>query len=193
MHVMNCLSLVNDKENGAISVATGLMGEDPTAASHLPSPSAAPPPPAPCPLAGAPPAPPPPPGLPPPPPPPPPLPGPTPPLPPPLTNGHDSHGRKKRMRSFFWKTIPEEQVRGKTNIWTIAARPQYQIDTKTIEELFGQQEETKPQDTRSRSLKSSFKETKEEVRTEVQSFFSTMLWYKSCLAFVYLCLCRGPF
>ncbi|KAJ7407436.1 FH2 domain-containing protein 1 [Pitangus sulphuratus] len=67
------------------------------------------------------------------------------------------------MRSFFWKTIPEEQVRGKNNIWTIAARPQYQIDTKTIEELFGQQEETKPQDSRSRSSKSSFKETKEEV------------------------------
>ncbi|XP_009693883.1 PREDICTED: FH2 domain-containing protein 1, partial [Cariama cristata] len=85
------------------------------------------------------------------------------PLPPQLINGHDSHGKKKRMRSFFWKTIPEEQVRGKTNIWTIAARPQYQIDTKTIEELFGQQEETKPQDLRSRSLKSSFKETKEEV------------------------------
>uniref|UniRef100_A0A8C3LBB3 FH2 domain containing 1 n=2 Tax=Chrysolophus pictus TaxID=9089 RepID=A0A8C3LBB3_CHRPC len=89
MHVMNCLSLANDKENGALSV--------------------------------------------------------------------------KRMRSFFWKTIPEEQVRGKTNIWTIAARPQYQIDTKTIEELFGQQEETKPPDPRSRSLKASFKETKEEV------------------------------
>ncbi|NWS54606.1 FHDC1 protein, partial [Chunga burmeisteri] len=85
------------------------------------------------------------------------------PLPPQLINGHDNHGKKKRMRSFFWKTIPEEQVRGKTNIWTIAARPQYQIDTKTIEELFGQQEETKPQDLRSRSLKSSFKETKEEV------------------------------
>ncbi|KFP62748.1 FH2 domain-containing protein 1, partial [Cariama cristata] len=89
--------------------------------------------------------------------------GPNVPLPPQLINGHDSHGKKKRMRSFFWKTIPEEQVRGKTNIWTIAARPQYQIDTKTIEELFGQQEETKPQDLRSRSLKSSFKETKEEV------------------------------
>ncbi|NXD83579.1 FHDC1 protein, partial [Halcyon senegalensis] len=80
-----------------------------------------------------------------------------------LINGHDNHGKKKRMRSFFWKTIPEEQVRGKNNIWTIAARPQYQIDTKTIEELFGQQEETKPQDPRGRSLKSSFKETKEEV------------------------------
>ncbi|KFQ63648.1 FH2 domain-containing protein 1, partial [Pelecanus crispus] len=162
MHVMNCLSLVNDKENGAIPVATGLMNEDTTTASQLSQPAAAPPPP-PCPLTGAPPAPPLPPGMPPPPPPPPPLPGPNIPLPPQLINGHDNHGKKKRMRSFFWKTIPEEQVRGKNNIWTIAARPQYQIDTKTIEELFGQQEETKPQDTRSRSLKSSFKETKEEV------------------------------
>ncbi|NXE18635.1 FHDC1 protein, partial [Ardeotis kori] len=162
MHVMNCLSLVNDKENGAIPVATGLMNEDTTTASQ-PSEPAAPPAPAPCPLTGAPPAPPLPPGMPPPPPPPPPLPGPNVPLPPQLINGHDNHSKKKRMRSFFWKTIPEEQVRGKNNIWTIAARPQYQIDTKTIEELFGQQEETKPQDPRSRSLKSSFKETKEEV------------------------------
>ncbi|NXW87687.1 FHDC1 protein, partial [Alopecoenas beccarii] len=162
MHVMNCLSLVNDKENGAIPVATGLMSEDTTTASQLSQP-AAPPPAPPCPLTGAPPAPPLPPGMPPPPPPPPPLPGPSAPLPPQLVNGHDNHGKKKRMRSFFWKTIPEEQVRGKNNIWTIAARPQYQIDTKTIEELFGQQEETKPQDHRSRSLKSSFKETKEEV------------------------------
>ncbi|KFO60664.1 FH2 domain-containing protein 1, partial [Corvus brachyrhynchos] len=144
MHVMNCLSLVNDKENGAIPVATGLMSEDTTAAPQLSQPAASPPP-APCPLTGAP------------------LPGPNIPLPPQLVNGHDSHGKKKRMRSFFWKTIPEEQVRGKTNIWTIAARPQYQIDTKTIEELFGQQEEAKPQDSRNRSLKSSFKETKEEV------------------------------
>ncbi|NXD64576.1 FHDC1 protein, partial [Eolophus roseicapillus] len=162
MHVMNCLSLVNDKENGAIPVSTGLMNEDTTTAPQLSQP-AAPLPPPPCPLAGAPPAPPLPPVMPPPPPPPPPLPGPNVPLPPQLINGHDSHGKKKRMRSFFWKTIPEEQVRGKTNIWTIAARPQYQIDTKTIEELFGQQEETKPQDLRSRSLKSSFKESKEEV------------------------------
>ncbi|KFW75657.1 FH2 domain-containing protein 1, partial [Manacus vitellinus] len=162
MHVMNCLSLVNDKENGAIPVATGLMSEDTTTASQLSQPAASPPPP-PCPLTGAPPAPPLPPAMLPPPPPPPPLPGPNLPLPPQLINGHDNHGKKKRMRSFFWKTIPEEQVRGKNNIWTIAARPQYQIDTKTIEELFGQQEETKPQDSRSRSSKSSFKETKEEL------------------------------
>lgn len=170
MHVMNCLSLVNDKENGAIPVATGLMSDDTTAAPQLSQPAASPPP-APCPLTGAPPAPPLPPGMPPPPPPPPPLPGPNIPLPPQLVNGHDSHGKKKRMRSFFWKTIPEEQVRGKTNIWTIAARSQYQIDTKTIEELFGQQEEVKPQDSRNRSLKSSFKETKDEVRIKVKLLF----------------------
>lgn len=175
MHVMNCLSLVNDKENGAIPVATGLMSEDTTTASQLSQP-AAPPSPPPCPLTGAPPAPPLPPGVPPPPPPPPPLPGPSVPLPPQLVNGHDNHSKKKRMRSFFWKTIPEEQVRGKNNIWTIAARPQYQIDTKTIEELFGQQEETKPQDHRSRSLKSSFKETKEEVRIAVKSLFYITLY-----------------
>ncbi|NWV47348.1 FHDC1 protein, partial [Daphoenositta chrysoptera] len=162
MHVMNCLSLVNDKENGAIPVATGLMSEDTTTAPQLSQPAASQSP-APCPRTGAPSPPPLPPGMPPPPPPPPPLPGPNIPLPPQLVNGHDSHGKKKRMRSFFWKTIPEEQVRGKNNIWTIAARPQYQIDTKTIEELFGQQEEAKPQDSRNRSLKSSFKETKEEV------------------------------
>lgn len=71
------------------------------------------------------------------------------------------------MRSFFWKTIPEEQVRGKTNIWTLAARQQhhYQIDTKTIEELFGQQEDaTKPSlSRRGGPLNSSFKEAREEI------------------------------
>lgn len=172
MHVMNCLSLVNDKENGAIPVATGLMSEDTTTttAPEVSQPAASPPP-EPCPLAGAPPAPPLPPGMPPPPPPPPPLPAPSIPVPPQLLNGHDGHGKKKRMRSFFWKTIPEEQVRGKNNIWTIAARSQYQIDKKTVEELFGQQEEAKPQDSRSRSLKSSFKETKEEVRIKVKPLF----------------------
>uniref|UniRef100_A0A674KJ07 FH2 domain containing 1 n=1 Tax=Terrapene triunguis TaxID=2587831 RepID=A0A674KJ07_9SAUR len=161
MHVMNCLSLVNDKENGAISVATGLMIED-TTTEQVPPPPPAPPLPPPCSVTGAG-FTPPPPGVPPPPPPPPP-PGPTPPAPPQFINGHGPHSKKKRMRSFFWKTIPEEQVRGKTNIWTIAARrQQFQIDTKTIEELFGQQEETNPQGPRRRTSKSSFKDTKEEI------------------------------
>ncbi|KAL9852474.1 FH2 domain-containing protein 1 isoform 2-T3 [Geothlypis trichas] len=189
MHVMNCLSLVNDKENGAVPVATGLMSEDTTTAPQLSQPAASSPP-APCPLTGAPPAPPLPPGMPPPPPPPPPLPGPSVPLPPQLVNGHDSHGKKKRMRSFFWKTIPEEQVRGKNNIWTIAARPQYQIDTKTIEELFGQQEEAKPQDSRSRSLKSSFKETKEEVK-KLKAFDGDVSKLSQADSFMYL-LIRVP-
>lgn len=35
MHVMNCLSLANDKENGALSVAAGLMSEDPPAAINM--------------------------------------------------------------------------------------------------------------------------------------------------------------
>uniref|UniRef100_A0A8C0H9Z1 FH2 domain containing 1 n=1 Tax=Chelonoidis abingdonii TaxID=106734 RepID=A0A8C0H9Z1_CHEAB len=161
MHVMNCLSLVNDKENGAISVATGLMIED-TTTEPVPPPPPAPPLPPPCSVTSAG-FTPPPPGVPPPPPPPPP-PGPSPPAPPQFINGHGPHSKKKRMRSFFWKTIPEEQVRGKTNIWTIAARrQQFQIDTKTIEELFGQQEETNPQGLRRRTSKSSFKDTKEEI------------------------------
>lgn len=72
------------------------------------------------------------------------------------------------MRSFFWKTIPEEQVRGKTNIWTLAAKQQrhYQIDKKTIEELFGQQEDTSKASLprRGGSLNSSFRDAREEVR-----------------------------
>uniref|UniRef100_A0A8C8RUC3 FH2 domain containing 1 n=1 Tax=Pelusios castaneus TaxID=367368 RepID=A0A8C8RUC3_9SAUR len=163
MHVMNCLSLVNDKENGAISVATGLMIEDTTTEPQVPPPPPPPAPPLPPPCSctddGFPP---PAPGVPPPPPPPPP--GPATPAPPEFTNGHGPHSKKKRLRSFFWKTIPEEQVRGKTNIWTIAARQQkFQIDTKTIEELFGQQEETNLPGPRGRTSRSSFKDTKEEI------------------------------
>uniref|UniRef100_A0A096M2R3 FH2 domain-containing protein n=1 Tax=Poecilia formosa TaxID=48698 RepID=A0A096M2R3_POEFO len=50
--------------------------------------------------------------------------------------------KKRRVRSFFWKPIPEEKVRGKPNIWTLAVRQQqYQIDVRSVEELFGQQED----------------------------------------------------
>ncbi|XP_062964749.1 FH2 domain-containing protein 1 [Cynocephalus volans] len=167
MHVMNCVSLVSDKENGHIATAAGFMiGQTPPAASPAPPPP--PPPPPPCPYSGE--------GFPPCPPPPlpPPLPGgpPVPPPPPGLPptshmNGYSHLGKKKRMRSFFWKTIPEEQVRGKTNIWTLAARQQhhYQIDTKTIEELFGQQEDTTKSSLprRGGTLNSSFRDAREEI------------------------------
>ncbi|XP_053438978.1 FH2 domain-containing protein 1 isoform X2 [Nycticebus coucang] len=167
MHVMNCVSLVSDKENGTITTAAGFMiGQTPPPASPLPPPP--PPPPPPCPHLGE--------GFPPSPPPPlpPPLPGgppvpPPPPGPPPAShvNGYSHLGKKKRMRSFFWKTIPEEQVRGKTNIWTLAASQQhcYQIDTKTIEELFGQQEDPSKSSLprRGGTLNSSFRDTREEI------------------------------
>ncbi|XP_077381506.1 FH2 domain-containing protein 1 [Festucalex cinctus] len=73
-------------------------------------------------------------------PPPPPLPPPPPPPPPPVVS---RPGRKtRRVRSFFWKPIPEEKVRERPNIWTLAGRQQqYQIDVRSVEELFGQQEE----------------------------------------------------
>ncbi|XP_004685389.1 PREDICTED: FH2 domain-containing protein 1 [Condylura cristata] len=161
MHVMNCVSLVSDKENGHVASAAGLMiGQSPPP----PPPPSTPP----CAFPGA--------GLPPSPapPPPPPLPGgPTLPPPPPglppasHMNGYSHLGKKKRLRSFFWKTIPEDQVRGKTNIWTLAARKQhhYQIDAKTIEELFGQQEEPcKPAlPRRGGTLQSSFREARQEI------------------------------
>ncbi|XP_053559724.1 FH2 domain-containing protein 1 [Bombina bombina] len=151
MHVMNCVSLVNDKENGDCNVSvTELMLE------HSLPPPPPPPPPPPFPFQNS--------GFHAVPPPPPPLPG-APPPPPQLQNGHGHHGKKKRLRSFFWKTIPEEQVRGKTNIWTMAARQhQYQIDTKTIEELFGQHEDTKPGVVKQNgSTTPTFWETKEEI------------------------------
>ncbi|XP_029013246.1 FH2 domain-containing protein 1 [Betta splendens] len=72
-------------------------------------------------------------------PPPPPLP---PPPPPPPATAAPGGRRKRRVRSFFWKPIPEEKVRGKPNIWTMAVRQQqFQIDVRSVEELFGQQEE----------------------------------------------------
>lgn len=97
-----------------------------------------------------------------PPPPPPPLP------PPPQTQPHASR-KKRRVRSFFWKTIPEEKVRGKPNIWTLAVRQQqYQIDVRTVEELFGQQEEVRAQTSgghpRPGRSRGSFKESKDQVR-----------------------------
>ncbi|XP_026200233.1 FH2 domain-containing protein 1-like [Anabas testudineus] len=101
-----------------------------------------------------------------PPPPPPPLPPPPPPPLPPLLPGLGDLRKKKRVRSFFWKTIPEEQVKGRTNLWTQGrVQQQYQIDVQTIEELFGQndsQSNTKAAVTRGKN-RSSFRETKEEV------------------------------
>ncbi|XP_044040415.1 LOW QUALITY PROTEIN: FH2 domain-containing protein 1-like [Siniperca chuatsi] len=106
-----------------------------------------------------------------PPPPPPPLPPPPPPPLPPLFPGGDPVGglkkKKRRVRSFFWKTIPEDQVKGRANLWTQGrVQQQYQIDVQTIEELFGQndrQSNPKATPTRGGKTGSSFREAKEEV------------------------------
>ncbi|XP_062420475.1 FH2 domain-containing protein 1 [Pungitius pungitius] len=67
---------------------------------------------------------------------------PPPPLPPPPTSANHNARKKRRVRSFFWKPIPEEKVRGTPNIWTMAVRQQqYQIDVRSVEELFGQQDD----------------------------------------------------
>ncbi|KAM9836873.1 uncharacterized protein ACBR49_019288 [Aulostomus maculatus] len=101
----------------------------------------------------------------------PPTPPPLPPPPPPLLLGQrDPAGglrRKKRVRSFFWKTIPEEQVKGRANLWTQGSVQQkYQIDIHTIEELFGQgnsQSTAKATPSRGGKARSSFREARDEV------------------------------
>ncbi|XP_077081271.1 FH2 domain-containing protein 1 isoform X2 [Siphateles boraxobius] len=71
---------------------------------------------------------------------------PAPPLPPPLPVGIPVE-RKRRVRSFYWKPIPEDRVkqRDEPNLWTLG-RPggdtAFLIDTRAIEELFGQHEDT---------------------------------------------------
>ncbi|XP_064191377.1 FH2 domain-containing protein 1-like [Anguilla rostrata] len=149
MHVMNSMSLVNEREgcggkhlladSTAPPPVSTVPGDSPTPERPPPPPPSAPPPP-----------PPPPPGM-----------------------GNPVHGprKKRRVRSFFWKTIPEEKVRGKPNIWTMAVRQQqYQIDVRTVEELFGQQEEARsatPTGGRASSGsltgRGSNKETREEI------------------------------
>ncbi|XP_039996617.1 LOW QUALITY PROTEIN: FH2 domain-containing protein 1-like [Xiphias gladius] len=170
MHVMGSVSPANERqvfspqeEDVALAVVVPTSPlSTPLRFSDIEGDRTKPPPPA---LAPHPP--PPPPLLPPPPPPPPP-----PSSPPPLLPGlGDPAGeglrKKKKVRSFFWKTIPEEQVKGRANLWTQGqVQQEYQIDVQTIEELFGQndcQSNAKGPPTRGGRIRSSFRETKEEV------------------------------
>uniref|UniRef100_A0A3Q2PQR7 FH2 domain-containing protein n=1 Tax=Fundulus heteroclitus TaxID=8078 RepID=A0A3Q2PQR7_FUNHE len=82
--------------------------------------------------------------------------------------GHpDGLKKKKRVRSFFWKTIPAEQVKGRANLWTQGQVQQdFQIDVETIEELFTQNDGP-PASTasliRGGKARVSFREAKDEV------------------------------
>ncbi|XP_015248126.1 PREDICTED: FH2 domain-containing protein 1-like [Cyprinodon variegatus] len=102
-----------------------------------------------------------------PPPPPPPAPLPPPPPPPPLLPTGGGLKKKKRVRSFFWKTIPAEQVKGHANLWTQGQVQQdFQIDVKKIEELFTQNDgppASKATPTRGGKTRLSFREAKDEV------------------------------
>ncbi|KAM6959801.1 uncharacterized protein LKV04_021451 [Tautogolabrus adspersus] len=161
MHVMASVSPANEREGFSLQegcVAVAVLTSPPSP----PRPplgfsdinQTRPPPPAP-------PPPPPPPLLPPPPPP------PMPPLLPGLGNPEGGLRKKKRVRSFFWKTIPEDQVKGRANLWTQGqVQQQFQIDVQTIEELFGQNDSksnAKATLTRGGKTRSSFREAKEEV------------------------------
>uniref|UniRef100_A0A3B3WUE9 FH2 domain-containing protein n=1 Tax=Poecilia mexicana TaxID=48701 RepID=A0A3B3WUE9_9TELE len=92
---------------------------------------------------------------------------PPPPPPPPLLPAGNPGGlkKKKRVRSFFWKTIPAEQVKGHANLWTQGPVQQdFQIDVQKIEELFTQSDGP-PVSTPTRGGKTrvSFREAKDEV------------------------------
>ncbi|XP_014874843.1 FH2 domain-containing protein 1-like [Poecilia latipinna] len=92
---------------------------------------------------------------------------PPPPPPPPLLPAGNPGGlkKKKRVRSFFWKTIPAEQVKGHANLWTQGPVQQdFQIDVQKIEELFTQSDGPPVSMlTRGGKTRVSFREAKDEV------------------------------
>lgn len=101
-------------------------------------------------------------------PPPPPAPPPPPPPPPPLLpNPGVLKKKKKRVRSFFWKTIPAEKVKGHANLWTQGQVQQdFQIDVQKIEELFTQKDAPPASTTalvRGGKARVSFREARDEV------------------------------
>ncbi|XP_065131814.1 uncharacterized protein [Paramisgurnus dabryanus] len=68
---------------------------------------------------------------------------PAPPLPPSLLLGDPSQNQKRRVRSFYWKPIPEERIKqqDRPNLWTHGGEPTIHIDIRAIEEHFGQHDD----------------------------------------------------
>lgn len=66
-----------------------------------------------------------------------------PPLPPPLPEGNLVE-KKRRVRSFYWKPIPEDRVKQQDgpNLWSLdqSSRDPLHIDIRAIEELFGHED-----------------------------------------------------
>lgn len=96
---------------------------------------------------------------------------PAPPLPPPLLLG-DPVQKKRRVRSFYWKPIPEERVKrqDRPNLWTLGRHSRetsYHIDIRAIEELFGQRDDTRSPAAADRRMtrgRGSVKDLREQVR-----------------------------
>ncbi|XP_075040555.1 uncharacterized protein LOC142100711 [Mixophyes fleayi] len=50
--------------------------------------------------------------------------------------------QRSRLRNFNWEAIPPEKVKGRSSLWsTETLQGDLQLDTRTMEELFGKQEE----------------------------------------------------
>ncbi|XP_073678892.1 FH2 domain-containing protein 1-like [Garra rufa] len=67
-----------------------------------------------------------------------------PPLPQALSEGNPAE-RKRRVRSFYWKPIPEDRVKHQDgpNLWSLSRSPLH-IDIRAIEELFGHEDTPMP-------------------------------------------------
>ncbi|XDV46691.1 hypothetical protein PO909_014532 [Leuciscus waleckii] len=97
---------------------------------------------------------------------------PAPPLPPPLPVGIPAE-RKRKVRSFYWKPIPEDRVKQHDgpNLWTLgqpSRETPFHIDIRAIEELFGQHEqhEDTPSSTSGKSIrrgKASGKDLRQQI------------------------------
>ncbi|KAM4536374.1 uncharacterized protein PAE49_021008 isoform 1-T2 [Odontesthes bonariensis] len=154
MHVMGSVSLANESERLSfqeedVAIAVAMLPPSPSTFSEIKETQTRlsdPPPPPPPPI----PPPPPPPLL---------------PLAPGLGDPTVGLKKKRRVRSFFWKTIPVEQVKGRANLWTQGQVQQhFQIDVQKIEELFGQNDRRGDASaTGGGRTRASFREIKEEV------------------------------
>ncbi|KAF4078345.1 hypothetical protein AMELA_G00198220 [Ameiurus melas] len=88
--------------------------------------------------------------------------------PPPLPVGNIQ--RRRRIRSFYWKPIPEEHIqqRGAPNLWTLGKhsdKHKFHIDIRTIEDLFGHNDRktVATASNKTRRVCSSLPEQKEEI------------------------------
>ncbi|XP_073795569.1 uncharacterized protein isoform X2 [Danio rerio] len=99
---------------------------------------------------------------------------PAPPPPPPLPAVHSAE-RKRRVKSFFWKPIPEDRVRqqDRTNLWSLRQDSREQtlhIDITAIQELFGHPQETptlRPAPVRDRRQQVSLLDSKRSLNISI--------------------------